>query len=100
MESDEVVWTGSGTILPHGLKKCNLEMTCPHILYINDLPQCLENYSINMYAHDTVMYFTNLCTLEVARAVQDDLNRVLQWMESSRLTLNQSNTKSMLFGSW
>ena len=46
------------------------------------------------------MYFTNLCTSEIARVVQDDLNRVVQWMESSRLILNQSKTKSMLFGSW
>ena len=46
------------------------------------------------------MYFTNLCTLEIARVVQDDLNRVVQWMESSRFILNQSKTKSMLFGSW
>ena len=99
-ESEKVIWTGSGSILPHELKKCNLEMTCPHILYINDLPQCLENYSINKYAHDTVMYFTNLCTSEIARLVHDDLNRVLKWMESSRLILNQSNTKSMLFRSW
>ena len=65
------------------------------VLYINDLPQCLENCSINMYVDDTVMYSTNLCTLEIARVVQDDLNRVVQWMESSRL-----KTKSMLFGSW
>ena len=53
-----------------------------------------------MYADDTVMYFTNLCTSEIARVVQDDLNGVVQWMESSRLILNQSKTKSMLFGSW
>ena len=65
------------------------------VLYINNLTQCLENCSINMYADDTVMYFTNLCTSEIARVVQDDLNRVVQWMESSRL-----KTKSMLFGSW
>ena len=52
-----------------------------------------------MYADDTVMYFTNLCTSEIARVVQDDLNGVVQWMESSRLILNQSKTKSMLFGS-
>ena len=25
------------------------------VLYINDLPQCLENCSINMYADDTVL---------------------------------------------
>ena len=70
------------------------------VLYVNDLPQCLENCSINMYADDTVLYFTNLCTSEIAGIVQDDLNRVVQWMEGSRLILNQSKTKSMLFGSW
>ena len=28
-ESEEVVWTGSGTILPHELKECNLKITYP-----------------------------------------------------------------------
>ena len=52
-----------------------------------------------MYADDTVKCFTNLCTSELARVVQDDLKGVVQWMESSRLILNQSKTKSMFFGS-
>ena len=46
------------------------------------------------------MYFTNLCSLEIARVVQGDLNQVVHWMESSRLILNQNKTKSMLFGGW
>ena len=48
------------------------------------------------------MYSMNLCTSEIDREVKDDLNQVVQWMEStcSRLILNQSKTKSMLFGSW
>ena len=73
------------------------------VLYINDLPQCLENCSIPLfYVDDTVMYSMNHCTSEIDRVVKDDLNRVVQWMEStcSRLILNQSKTKSMLFGSW
>ena len=53
-----------------------------------------------MYADDTVICFTNLCTSEIARVVQDDLKGVVQWMESSRLILNQSKTKWVLFGSW
>ena len=73
------------------------------VLYINDLPQCLEKCSIPLfYVDDTVMYSMNHCTSEIDRVVKDDLNRVVQWMEStcSRLILNQSKTKSMLFGSW
>ena len=43
-----------------------------------------------------------VCTSEIDRVVKDDLNRVVQWMAStcSRLILNQSKTKPMLFGSW
>ena len=54
------------------------------------------------YADDTVMYSMNLCTSEIDRVVKDDLNRVVQWMKStcSRLILNQSKTKSTLFGTW
>ena len=43
------------------------------VLYISDLFQCLKNCSINMYADDIAMYFTNLCASEIARVVQDDL---------------------------
>ena len=89
----KVVWTGSGTVLPHQLKKCNLEMTCLQVLSINDLPQCLENCFINMYADDTVMYFTNICTSEIARVVQDDLNG---WKVAG-LSLIRVKQKSMLF---
>ena len=52
-----------------------------------------------MYADDTVLYFTSLCTLEINKVVHDDINRVAQWMESNKLILNQNTTKSMLFGS-
>ena len=47
----------------------------------------------------TLLYSTSPCTLKINRVVQDDLNRVAQWMESNKLILNQSKTKSMLFGS-
>ena len=73
------------------------------VLHINDQPQCLENCSIPLfYADDTAMCSMNLCTSEIDRVVKDDLNQVVQWMEStcSRLILNQSKTKSMLFGNW
>ena len=70
------------------------------VSYINDLPQCLENCSINMYADDTVLYFTSICSPEINKVVQDNLNRVAKWIECNKLILNHSKTKTMLFGSW
>ena len=58
-----------------------------------------SNCSINMYADDTVLYFTSLCSPEIKKVVQDDLNRVAKWIECNKLILNHSKTKTMLFGS-
>lgn len=52
-----------------------------------------------MYADDSLLFFTSLCTLEINKVVRDNLNRVAQSMESNKLILNQSKTKSLLFGS-
>ena len=68
------------------------------VLYINDLPDCLKNCSISMYADDTIIFYTGLDTNEIMRFLQEDLNRVAQWMENSRLILSERKTKLMLFG--
>ena len=56
-----------------------------------------------MYADDTVLYFMSLCSPEINKVVQDDLNRVVKWIECNKLILNHSmdnsKTKTMLFGS-
>ena len=57
------------------------------------LPQCLKNCFINMYVNDTLLYSTSPCTLQVNEVVQDNLNRVAQWMESNQLILNQRKTR-------
>ena len=52
-----------------------------------------------MYADDTVLYFTSLCSLEINKVVQDTLNRVVKSIECNKLILNHSKTKTILFGS-
>ena len=52
-----------------------------------------------MYADDTVLYFTSLCSPEINKVVQDDLNQVAKWIECNKLILNHSKTKTILFGS-
>ena len=68
------------------------------VLHINDLPNCLENCSIGLYADDTVIYFTGISTIEIIKAMQDYLDRVAQWMDENSLLLNYSKTETVLFG--
>ena len=51
-----------------------------------------------MYADDTIIYFSGSDNNEIMATLQNDLDRVAQWMTSSRLVLNYSKTKVMLFG--
>ena len=63
------------------------------VIYINNLPQSLLKSSM------ACMPMIRLSTsLTPAQALRNDLNNVGQWLASSRLVLNQSKTKWMLFG--
>ena len=68
------------------------------ILFINDLPQCLENCSISMYADDTVIYYSAAILKSVQTVVQDDMDKIALWMVDNELLLNESKTKTLLFG--
>ena len=68
------------------------------VLYINDLPQCLVRSNISMYADDTVIYTTGSRPDDVMMKIQEDIQRVEQWMKSNQLVLNLTKTKSLLFG--
>ena len=52
-----------------------------------------------MYRDDTVLYFTTLCSSEINKVVQDDLNRAAKWIKCNKPILNHSKTKTMFFGS-
>ena len=57
-----------GLRLDFGVQQCSILGPLLFILYINDLPECLVNCSIGMYADDTVMYFPDLSPVKVMRA--------------------------------
>ena len=68
------------------------------VIYINDLPSCLKNTHISMYADDTVIYCSGANPKEIKKALQEDLERVVTWMDINRLILNKEKTKGILFG--
>ena len=51
-----------------------------------------------MYADDTVIYRSGANPKEVKKALKEDLEQVVTWMEINRLVLNKEKTKGMLFG--
>ena len=72
------------------------------------IPKCLApvltklSYTVLLIRMQIALYYSLRvipATLEINKVVQDDLKWVTQWMEINKLILNQSKTKSILFGS-
>ena len=69
------------------------------LLYINDLPNCLEHSQARMYADDTNLTFASNNIDDINYHLNHDLANVNKWLIANRLTLNQSKTEFMLIDS-
>ena len=69
------------------------------LLYINDLPNCLSNSQLRMYADDTHLTYADndICFIEAS--LNQDLSNINCWLIANKLTLNMTKTEFMLIGS-
>ena len=72
---------------------------CCSLYYINDLPAVIEHSEVPLYADDTVLYCFSKEPHQLESKLNEDLYTVALWLKANKLTLNLSNTKSMLIGS-
>ena len=63
------------------------------ILYINDLPSCLQFSQILMYADDTVIYVSCNSISEIEMQLSLDLVNVSYWLKENKLFLNLKKTE-------
>ena len=68
------------------------------IIYINDLVDCVKSCKVQLYADDTVLYFSNSSMQNIESALNSDLENVSKWMSKNKLTVNCKKTECMLIG--
>ena len=69
------------------------------LIYINDIPQCLEHTNANMFADDTQIETSGYDISIDAEKLNKDLENVSTWMSAHKLTLNRTKTEYMIIGS-
>lgn len=69
------------------------------ISFINDLPNVICKSKIVLYADDTAIMYNSKSLTEVNTVLNEELVNVANWMSTSKLTVNASKTKVMVFGS-
>ena len=67
------------------------------LIFINDLPQCLNNCKSILYADDTLLYYSAKSTTELEAKINADLQSLSHWLNNNLLTLNHEKTKFMIF---
>ena len=69
------------------------------LIYINDLPNCLNVGSPRMYADDTNISFKSKNLVELQDCMNTELKSLNTWLEVNKLSLNIAKTEFMVIGS-
>ena len=69
------------------------------LLYINDLPRCLNKTKPRMFADDTNLTASGDSVPIVQAAVNSDLENLRKWLIANKLSLNVAKTEFMPIGS-
>ena len=65
------------------------------LIYINDLPQAVQNSSVALYADDTSPCYQSHDLTQLNEAVNSDLKKLETWLQGNKLSLNAAKTHSM-----
>ena len=68
-------------------------------MYINDLPECLNNTIPSLYADDTEIYSSSYHSTNLVAKLNEDLNSVSNWMDKDKLRIHPTKSKHMFVGS-
>ena len=64
-----------------------------------DLPNCLQNCAVSLYADDTCIYYASNILQDIENHLNQDLQNISDWLSCTRLALNTKKCETMLIGS-
>ena len=68
------------------------------IIFMNDLPLCVEHGHVTMYADDTSSSNCIQPVNDIVSKVVPDMQNIIDWLKANRLSLNAAKTEFMLSG--
>ena len=66
------------------------------LIFINDLPQAVQDSIVSMYADDTSLCYQSHDLTRLNKAINSDLKKLDTWLQGNKLSLNVEKTHSML----
>ena len=69
------------------------------LMFINDLPTCLGNTLINIYADDTAIHVCGTDLKEIQKRLQEEVDKVVKWFYMNGLLINNLKCCCMIIAS-
>ena len=66
------------------------------LIYINDLPQAVQDSNVSMYTDDTRLCYQSHDLTRLNEAINSDFKKLETWLQGNKLSLNVAKTHSML----
>ena len=67
------------------------------LVYINDLPYCINHGISELYADDTGLSASGKKVHDVEKLINLDLDNIYNWLLADKLSINVEKTKCMIF---
>ena len=65
---------------------------------INDIPYSLTKVKVNVYADDTSLTHSDVKLGNVAQVINSELEKLKEWLQGNKLSLNIDKTISLIIG--
>jgi hypothetical protein len=69
------------------------------LLYINDIQCCSKLVSIILFADDTNILYSDNCLKTLNEIIQVEMDKISDWLNVNKLSINTAKTKMILFRS-
>ena len=88
----------STNYITHGVPQGSVLGPLLFIIYINDLPNCLQHTNASLYADDTQFYTASNDADELDSYLNTDLSLLREWLIANKLSLHPDKTKCIYIG--
>ena len=69
------------------------------LLYINDIHHCSDLVSLTLFADDTNILYSDICLKTLNETLQNEMNKIANWLNVNKLSLNATKTKYIVLRS-
>jgi len=83
--------------IAHGVPQGSVLGPLLFLIYINDLKKAIPFSTVNLFADDTMLFFSNPSLKSLTKKLNIDLKCLTNWLNSNKIALNSSKTELLLF---